>query len=40
MLWFFVSAYAALLGAELNAQLERLSASGGIGSAALVSQAV
>lgn len=40
MLWFFVSAYAALLGAELNAQLERLSASGCIGSAALVPQAV
>lgn len=28
MLWFFLSAYAVLLGAELNAQLERLSASG------------
>lgn len=40
MLWFFVSAYAVLLGAELNAQLERLSASGGIGSATLVPQAV
>jgi len=28
MLWFFLSAYAVLLGAELNAQLERLSAAG------------
>ena len=28
MLWFFFSAYAVLLGAELNAQLERLSAAG------------
>ena len=38
MLWFFVTAYAVLLGAELNAQLERLSASrrrgaGGAGAA-------
>jgi len=27
MLWFFLSAYAVLLGAELNAQLERMSAA-------------
>lgn len=40
MLWFFVGAYAVLLGAELNAQLERYSASGNIGQAALVPQAV
>ncbi|HVC63732.1 MAG TPA: YihY/virulence factor BrkB family protein [Acetobacteraceae bacterium] len=40
MLWFFVTAYAVLLGAELNAQLERLSASAGTGQRALVPQAV
>jgi membrane protein len=38
MLWFFVTAYAVLLGAELNAELERFSASGSV--AALVPQAV
>ena len=35
MLWFFVTAYAVLLGAELNAQLERLSAPGDVAQAAL-----
>lgn len=40
MLWFFVTAYAVLLGAELNAQLERSSASGNVGPAALLPQAV
>jgi membrane protein len=40
MLWFFVTAYAVLLGAELNAQLEQVSASGGIEPAALVPQAI
>jgi membrane protein len=40
MLWFFVTAYAVLLGAELNAQLERLSASGNAEHAVLVPQAV
>ncbi len=40
MLWFFVSAYAVLLGAELNAQLERHSASGNVEPAGLVAQAV
>jgi membrane protein len=39
MLWFFVTAYAVLLGAELNAQLEHLSASGSVAPAALVPQA-
>jgi membrane protein len=40
MLWFFVTAYAVLLGAELNAQLERLSASGNVAQTPLVAQAV
>jgi membrane protein len=40
MLWFFVTAYAVLLGAELNAQLERLSASAGAAEAPLVAQTV
>jgi membrane protein len=40
MLWFFITAYAVLLGAELNAQLERLAASGNVDQAALVPQAV
>ena len=40
MLWFFVTTYAALLGAELNAQLDRLSAPGDVEHAALMSRAV
>jgi membrane protein len=40
MLWFFVTAYAVLLGAELNAQLERLSAADRVGPASLIPQAV
>ena len=40
MLWFFVTAYAVLLGAELNAELERLSAFGDAGQVALVPQSV
>ena len=39
MLWFFISAYATLLGAELNAQLERLSASSDV-ALALIAQSV
>lgn len=38
MLWFFVTAYAVLLGAELNAQLERLSVSGNAAPTALFRQ--
>jgi uncharacterized BrkB/YihY/UPF0761 family membrane protein len=40
MLWFFVTAYAVLLGAELNAQLDRLSTPGEAEQAALVPQAM
>lgn len=38
MLWFFITAYAVLLGAELNAQLERFSAARNADTAALFSQ--
>jgi membrane protein len=40
MLWFFVTAYAVLLGAELNAQLERRSAQSYVEPATLVPQAM
>ncbi len=40
MLWFFVTAYAVLLGAELNAQLERLSADITADPTALAPQAI
>ena len=40
MLWFFITAYAVLLGAELNAHLDRLSARDAVAPAALMPQAV
>jgi membrane protein len=40
MLWFFFTAYAVLLGAELNAQLDRLSVPGDPTPATLMSQTV
>jgi membrane protein len=40
MLWFFVTAYAVLLGAEFNAQLDRLAVRGDVAPAALTAQAV
>jgi membrane protein len=40
MLWFFITAYAVLLGAELNAQLDRLSVPGDVEHAELMSQTV
>lgn len=40
MLWFFVTSYAVLLGAELNAQLERRSSDRTMDPTALVPQAV
>lgn len=40
MLWFFITAYAVLLGAELNAQLEHLTPDRAADPNALVSQAV
>ncbi|HEY1930911.1 MAG TPA: YihY/virulence factor BrkB family protein [Acetobacteraceae bacterium] len=39
MLWFFVTAYAVLLGAELNAQLERLTPDMSVDSTMLATQA-
>ena len=40
MLWFFVTVYAVLLGAELNAQFERMTAGGSVGQAVFVPQVV
>jgi membrane protein len=40
MLWFFVSAYAVLLGAELNAQLERRTPDASLGAPELLPQTI
>jgi membrane protein len=40
MLWFFITAYAVLLGAEFNAQLERFAAPDMVGPAALLPQPI